>query len=141
MKKHYDSVDLVDCFKSLIGQKIISVSENVHLNIFSDTPNYVLTTDKGIKLIISINEGCGGCENGWSSFLIPSDLVDCNNAIVDISIADGNFTSNDDQIYILSIFKENKQISQILTNDGYGNGYYGGGFQIEIKGILEEDDE
>lgn len=140
MKKHYDSIDLVEFFKSLIGQKIINARE-VDRDDWEDTHDYILTTDKGVELIISTNDGCGGCENGWSSFLIPSDLVDCNNAIVDISIADGNFSSNDDQIYILSIFKENKQISQILTNDGYGNGYYGGGFQIEINEFLEKNDE
>lgn len=127
MKKDYDSVDLVELFKSLIGQKIICVDEVGVTKI--------LTTDKGVKLTVEENEGCGGCGNGWSSFVMPDDLTDCNNAIVDVSITSGN---DGEGSYILSIFKENKQISKILTDDGYGNGYYGGGFQIEVTKIREE---
>lgn len=112
-----DTVDFAEYLKEqLVGHKVVAVD------------SLRLTLDNGYIISIRENEGCGGCGNGWSSMNIPEDLVDCENAIVDVEVkSDPNGYS---ESYIISIFKENKVLSAINADDGYGNGYYGGGFYV-----------
>jgi len=118
-----DGADIVPILKSLIGQKIVKIE------YVGDSPS--LITDQGVGITVTTNEGCGGCSNGWSTFEFFDDLVDSENAIVDVGIEDGEGSES----LTISIFKENGNVSKILTDDGYGNGYYGGGFTVEISNV------
>lgn len=121
MKINCDSVDLVPFFQELIGQKIVRVETN--------RMETILITNDGTRLTIETNEGCGGCSNGWSEIDIPNDLVDSENGIVAVDISDDNGS----EVFTISIFKENGLVSKLSTDDGYGDGYYGGGFQVSVK--------
>lgn len=125
--QHMDSVDVCKYFKEvLVGHKIVGY----HSGFDRDT----LITDNGYEITIEQNAGCGGCSNGWSLFQVNEDLVDCENGIIDVTIDDRE--DNDcDELYRISIFKVDNRLTVIDTDDGYGNGYYGGGFYVTVKSI------
>ena len=107
-------------FDFLIGKRI---KEVVNKN-----DSYQLTTTDGEKITITVNEGCGGCANGWSDIDDLKVLEDSDNAIMNVVCSQKDY---EDQ-FKLFIYYHDKTL-EIEGDDGYGNGYYGGGFWVTIE--------
>ena len=116
-RKHIDG----DGFDFLIGKKIEKVTETSEWT-------ELLTTD-GTKIIIETNEGCGGCENGWSSIGDLKVLENSDNAITNVSV---EYDKWDDDLFKLFIYFHDTKF-EVDGDDWYGNGYYGGGFWVTLK--------
>ena len=76
------------------------------------------------KYLIVENEGCGGCGNGWSSIKVVNDYI---NKPIKIKTVESN-EENDSDEYKLII--NGDHVADVDT--GWGNGYYGGDFEIEL---------
>lgn len=74
---------------------------------------------------IKENEGCGGCGNGWSSISVKSELIGKKIKIKSVSRIEDK---HDEDLYELYI--NGKIVAKV--NTGWGNGYYGGDFEIEL---------
>lgn len=121
MNKHVNG----DEFDFLIGKKIIKVEEGTIAK---------LVCDDGTEIEIETNEGCGGCSNGWSSIDDLKILENNNNAITNVECKYSEEPGwYDNDRFTLFIYYEDGKINEIKGDDGYGNGWYGGGFYITIK--------
>ena len=119
-------------FGFLIGKSIIKVEEKQVKDDYDDNVDgYILTCKDGTIIEIATNEGCGGCGNGWSSFEDLKKLEENNNVITNVEVKYENKWDEDD--FTMFIYYEDNTINQIKGDDGYGNGYYGGGFYVTIK--------
>lgn len=122
-----------DDFDFLIGKSIIKVEEGYIKDEYGNyADGYILTCKDGTIIEVLTNEGCGGCSNGWSSFEDLKKLEENNNVITNVEtryIDDGY----EDDEFIMFVYYEDGSINKIKGDDGYGNGYYGGGFYISIK--------
>ena len=90
-----------------------------------------MTCDDGTIIEIATNEGCGGCSNGWSSFEELIKLQENNNVITNVLCKYDDIYDDEFQLFI---YYENDMMT-IKGDDGYGNGYYGGGFYVTIKNL------
>lgn len=130
-REHCDGRD----FGFLIGKSITKAEETKikdEWGYFVD--GYVLTCDDGTIIEIATNEGCGGCSNGWSSFDDLKKLEENHNAITNVECKYTEDGWEDDE-FTLFIYYSDNTINQLKGDDGYGNGYYGGGFYVTIKDI------
>ena len=129
--EHKDGKD----FDFLIGKSIIKVEEkqvkDEHDYIVD---GFILTCKDGTIIEIATNEGCGGCSNGWSSFKDLKKLEENNNIITNIEVKYTEDGWYDDE-FTMFVYYEDNTINQLKGDDGYGNGYYGGGFYITIKNV------
>lgn len=131
---HKDGKD----FDFLIGKSIIKVEEKEFKDDWgSIVYGYVLTCKDGTIIEIETNEGCGGCANGWSSFNDLKKLEENNNIITNIETKYTEDGYEDDE-FTMFVYYEDGKINQLKGDDGYGNGYYGGGFYVTIKGVDKE---
>lgn len=131
--EHKDGKD----FDFLIGKSITKVEEKLLLideDFDYKVDGYVLTCKDGTIIEIATNKGCGGCSNGWSSFKDLKKLEENNNIITNIEV---KYTEDDWEYdeFTMFIYYEDNTIKQLEGDDGYGNGYYGGGFYITIKNV------
>ena len=125
-------------FDFLIGKSIIKVEEKDLKDEYGDlVEGYLLTCKDGTIIEIATNEGCGGCNNGWSSFNDLKKLEENNNIITNIETKYIDHGFYDDE-FIMFVYYEDGKINQLKGDDGYGNGYYGGGFYVTIKGVDKE---
>lgn len=130
-REHCDGKD----FGFLIGKSITKAEETKikdEWGYFVD--GYVLTCDDGTIIEIATNEGCGGCGNGWSSFDDLKKLEENHNVITNVECKYTEDGWEDDE-FTLFIYYSDNTINQLKGDDGYGNGYYGGGFFVTIKDI------
>lgn len=121
--------------KYLIGKSILKV-EKVQVNDgYRLVDGYRLICDDNSIIEIAINEGCGGCGNGWSEI----DLMKLNenqNAITNVEYKKGSKEHKwDSDAFTLFIYYQDNQINEVCGTDGYGNGYYGGGFYVNVISI------
>lgn len=119
-------------FDALIGKKIVKVTDNGRLP--ADGNVYRLHCSDGTVILVKENIGCGGCTNGWSDFSEIKKLEDVENVITDVEYV------RSDEYFIdgakLFVFYERPEFNQeINADEGWGNGYYGGGFHIEILDV------
>ena len=122
-------------FDFLIGKSIIKVEEKQVKDKYGyNVDGYILTCKDGTIIEIATNEGCG---NGWSSFEDLKKLEENNNVITNVEIKYRNKYDEDDE-FTMFIYYEDNTINQIKGDDGYGNGYYGGGFYVSIKNVEKE---
>lgn len=115
-------------FDFLIGHKIVKVEDASDEIGYGESDKYLLTCDDGTKIYIATNVGCGGCGNGWSYIENLELLEDTDNAITNVKC---EYKSQGSDEFTLFIFYHNKELD-IQGSDGYGNGYYGGGFYVTI---------
>lgn len=119
-------------FDFLVGKSIKKVeNERVKDEYGYFVDGYVLTCNDGTIIEVATNEGCGGCGNGWSSFNDLKKLEKNNNAITNIEC---KYTQNgwEDDEFTMFVYYEDGTINELIGDDGYGNGYYGGGFYVTI---------
>jgi hypothetical protein len=76
----------------------------------------------GKKYFIQRNEGCGGCDSGWSDIQVLPEMFNKK-----IKIKNVESKNEDEDLYDLYINRE--LIAKV--NTGYGNGCYGGDFEIQ----------
>lgn len=127
--EHKDGKD----FDFLIGKSIIKVEEKQVKDEYGDNVlGYILICKDGTIIEIATNEGCGGCGNGWSRFEDLKKLEKNNNFITNIEVKYTEDGWEDDE-FTMFVYYEDNTINQLKGDDGYGNGYYGGGFYITIK--------
>lgn len=107
----------------LIGHKIVKLSEG---------KGDVIELDNGKIYTIMTNEGCGGCGNGWSE-VTGLDSLPIDNMITNVEFVDGKYEDD----YKLFVYFHDKAF-EVDVDDGWGNGYYGGGFTITVR---EKEDE
>ena len=133
--EHKDGKD----FSFLIGKSIIKVEETYLEDEYGyKVDGYILICKDGTIIEIGTNEGCGGCSNGWSSFKDLKKLEENNNVITNIEVKYTEDGYNDK--FTMFVYYEDNKINQLHGDDGYGNGYYGGGFYITIKEIKGGDE-
>jgi hypothetical protein len=101
---------LLEFMKGIIGDTIKFLSDYVF--VLNDKIYY-----------IEANEGCGGCTDGWSSFEVLAEVLNR-----DIKIKSVEARNENEDVYDLFINEE--KVAKVDT--GYGDGYYGGDFEIKI---------
>ncbi len=89
----------------------------------------VLTLDNGVELVAEGNEGCGGCSNGWYYL---DELNCCENAITKVECVEERGKYEDDSVYHLYVYADNKKIN-CLQYSGGDNGYYGTGYNLYVR--------
>ena len=91
--------------------------------------NDTLYLDNDTELRIIPNIGCGGCSAG------NYGLTELN--ITDNAITNVEFTCEDigdyEQSYKIFVFQEDKKMRIVQVDGSDGNGYYGSGYEIEVK--------
>lgn len=117
-------------FDFLLGKSIIKVEDK--------SEGYILTCGDGTIIKVATNEGCGGCGNGWSSFNDLMKLEKNNNVITNIKTEYSKDNWDEDK-FKMFVYYEDGKINELNGDDGYGNGYYGGGFYITILEATEGD--
>lgn len=125
--QHLDECDEKEIKELLIGRKVKVKGDNLIL-------------DNGIVLEIEANEGCGGCGSGWYSI---TKLNEVDNAITNVEfVCDGDVEDKenyDDTSYKIFVFCEDTRIKLLQVDGSDGNGYYGTGYTIMVKQLLEEE--
>lgn len=101
----------------LVGRKIVKIIDS-----------HVIELDDGSIYEIKENEGCGGCSSGWSYFSGFEELP-LDNVITNVEYKDDYRT--EDQYHIFVYFHDKSY--DLEADDGWGNGYYGGGFTITVE--------
>lgn len=106
----------------LMYRKIVKVDEDT------------LYLDNGVELQVLLNEGCGGCSNGWYGI---EELNGCDNAITDVEFECERINPDDDwseeYSYKIFVFAEDTKIKIVQVDGDDGNGYYGTGYSIRVK--------
>lgn len=108
--------------KLLIGHSVKKVNENT------------LELDNGIDLSFYGNDGCGGCPSGNYDI---TELNECKNIITNVEFVDkeDGYTEHSYKIFV---YAENKEIKLLQCDGDDGNGWYGTGYHIDIKGLDKE---
>lgn len=118
MYYHCEDNDFAQFVKEqLMFRKVVEVRE-------VDDQTAELTLDNGVVLVAEGNEGCGGCGNGW--FYLTA-LNTCDNAITCVELVE-----EVEELYSIYVYAADNRIN-LLTYEGYDNGYYGVGYTLHIK--------
>lgn len=141
-----------DKFDFLIGKSIEKVNYR--------TGKWELICKDNTKIIVEENEGCGGCSNGWSS--IDLKCLENNHNVITNVITEYEFDiaqrhkdnikdfdlwdyDEDDRFKIFVYYEDslwNRNSREVIQGeDGYGNGYYGGGFYITITNVESKENK
>lgn len=94
---------------------------------------YIFDVD-GTYYEIQENEGCGGCSNGWSQFNL---LKEVEGKKIKIESVDAKDDPDFGDVYHLYI--NDNMVAEV--NTGWGNGYYGGDFDIVRQILINNNDE
>ena len=122
-------------FDFLIGKSIKKVNYTERKGW--DAGHWELICNDNTKIIVEENEGCGGCGNGWSSIDLKK-LEENNNVITNIEVKYAKDCWECDE-FTMFVYYEDNTINQLNGDDGYGNGYYGGGFYITITNVESQE--
>ncbi|HGH9852496.1 TPA: hypothetical protein ACJPFW_001235 [Streptococcus pyogenes] len=113
----HDLAELLE--EKLVGKRLKSI----------DDEKIVLADGTVIK--IELNEGCGGCGNGWSELNITTENPNLEYAVMGVEYTE-KYSEWDDEFKIFVYMTDNSVI-EIYGYDGVGNGYYGYGFWVTVK--------
>ena len=122
MAMYYHCED--DDFKSFVREQLM-FRKVVEVHQMSGGQTAELMLDNGVVLVAQGNEGCGGCGNGWYYL---SALNTCDNAITNVEFVE----SGDEEVFSIFVYFADNRIN-LLTYEGYDNGYYGVGYTIHVK--------
>lgn len=122
-KEPIDAYDLMDFIKdNLVGKRLSYISDDT-----------IITTD-GIEIELDTNEGCGGCSSGWSSIDFDLQNANLDAAIMNATVEPSKYSDN----YVLFIYMADNSTIRYDLDEGWGNGYYGGGFYLTVKNIANK---
>lgn len=109
--------EIIDLLQSSIGKKLTFIS------------NEVMKVAETLYEI-ETNEGCGGCSSGWSSLEVAPEFVGKEVEMKTVT-EDGSDEEYEDT---KTLIVNGKKIAEL--DYGWGNGYYGGGFDlVEVKDV------
>lgn len=122
-KYKYDNHFDGNGFDFLIGLSITDVIDNT------------LVLSNGYKLHLYENEGCCGCGNGWSELPNLELLKNTDNIITDVKVDYIKHSFGKTEEFKIFVLYHDKRFDIVLEDgdDGYGNGYYGGGFYLTVE--------
>lgn len=147
-----------DKFDFLIGKSIEKV--NYKEGEGYEAGKWELICKDNTKIIVEENAGCGGCGNGWSS--IDLKCLESNHNVITNVITEYEFDiaqrhkdnikdfdiwdyDEDDRFKIFVYYEDslwNRDSREVIQGeDGYGNGYYGGGFYITITNVESKENK
>lgn len=91
-----------------------------------------LELDNGVVIEAEGNQGCGGCTSGWYHL---ETLNRVDNAITRVEF---DYAPDDDDYesgghYTIFVYAEQEQINLVQFNGSDGNGYYGTGFELQVR--------
>lgn len=119
-RENIDTYEFMDFIKdNLIGKRLAHISDEK-----------IITTD-GFEIEIETNEGCGGCWSGWSSVDFDLQNANLDAAIMNATVETTKYSDK----YVLFIYMADNSTMRYDLNEGWGNGYYGGGFYLTVKNI------
>ena len=72
----------------------------------------------------------GGCSNGWSAMELVGEYDDLDAAVMNVKYQDASTLCGDE--FKMFIYLADDRIITFNGDDGYGNGYYGGGFWVTV---------
>ena len=116
-QENLGSEELADLLKELIGVRITSINEEL------------IVLEDGTRIEIEINEGCGGCDSGWSELSVAKS-ANLDAAIMNVEYVEKSTSSYEFKIFI---YLANNETIELEGDDGVGNGYYGSGFWVTVK--------
>ena len=124
-ENYHDGEDPKAVANLLEGRRIVSVNENTE----------TLTLDNGQVLEVHPNGGCGGCPSGY--FWL-NDLAEFDNIITRAEVRSGEAEPDEygdaDEILSIYVYAEGIAPKRVIEVQGnVGNGYYGRGFEIEVR--------
>lgn len=130
-EEHKDGRD----FDFLIGKSIVKVEYERLGNEYQygQPMGYKLTCDDGTIIVIALNDGCV-CGEGCSSFDDLAKLEENHNVITNVECEYSKDAYSGDK-FTLFIYYADNTINQLQGDDGYGYGWYGGGFYVTIKEV------
>lgn len=119
---HHQREDLSDLF---VGRSIVRV----------ELETGTLTLSDGTVLVLTANDGCSGCASGYYEL---TSLNTCDNIITRVKVVKRDAPKvarcEEGYVYSLFVFAEDKRINVARIEGDDGNGYYGTGFTIHVKG-------
>ena len=119
-RDNLEGIELVDFLnENLIGRRVVKM----------DFSTDSLILDNGTELRITPNEGCGGCSSGWAELDDLSDLIH-EAAVMNVEYKLRRDGYSDDAFSIFVYYTDKRTVT-LEGTDGYGNGYYGGGFWVD----------
>ncbi|GEM_PF-1009566 len=122
-----DDIDFLVNIKNLLLYRKIVKAEKL------DERTARIILDNNIELLFEGNEGCGGCGNGWFDIKKFIDHIP-DNAITNVEfLEEGDY--HETETFTINIFYEEEKLN-LISYDGYDNGYYGTGFCVGVK-LLE----
>ena len=114
-----------------VGRKIVSteIEKDGNWPVYRGT----LTLDDGTVLEIEANQG--GCSCSAGDYFITS-LATTDNIIMNVEVVDEvkNDGWEEDHTYKIFVYTEHEAIAAVEIEGSDGNGYYGTGFWIGVKG-------
>lgn len=125
----------------LVGRKIVDVRKaTVNRYSWLSQKGVVVLLDDGSELELIPNNGCGGCGSGWyalEKLAKSGELPD--NIITKVTIVDKDYEKGYERRtrYKLFVFADNQKVNLATFDGSDGNGYYGTGFDIEVRGQRE----
>lgn len=120
---HSDDFNFEEVMKSeLFGRRIVRVQ-----GAEGDGDAY-LYLDNGRRLRLVGNEGCGGCGNGWYNL---KNINVFDNAITNVQL-DVDCDDTDCDVYKLFVLSGDQRMN-VVSFEGYDNGYYGTGFEVFVQ--------
>lgn len=124
--------------ENIVGQELVSIkpatSEQKSKLEYTGSNVYVIELANGYNVFIDVNEGCGGCENGWAEFDLEQD-----GAGVVTGVEFEDLANDYSEKFKLFIYLENQPSIRISGDDGVGNGFYGYGFHVTVTHIEDKE--
>jgi hypothetical protein len=128
--KNYEDLDF------LIGKSIVKVLGYDDLS--DKVVDYCLVCSDGTRVVVELNEGCGGCGRGWSELTGLEKLAENNNAITNIRYEWGEGDEYDESRFTAFIYHCDNKYSTVMGDIGYDDvGCYGSGYWVTIKKVIE----
>ncbi len=119
--KSYGESDVEAISELLIGRKVVKVADDK------------IRLDNGVELQFIGNEG--GCSCGAGDYAL-TELSDVDNIITNVEFEnspDGDDNPEGDGFYKIFVFADNRRINLATFVGSDGNGYYGTGYEIQVR--------
>lgn len=128
--ENYEDLDF------LIGKSIVRVLGYDDLS--GNFVDYCLVCSDGTRIIVELNQGCGGCWKGWSELTGLEKLAENNNAITNIRYEWGTGDEYDESRFTAFIYHCDNNCSTVTGDIGYDDvGCYGTGYWVIVKKVIE----
>ena len=119
---------------NLTGQELAEwLQENLVGEYITRMYSHSIETRSGYEIIISENEGCGACLNGWSEWAVKRTGENLG-VVTSVKYKEAPDYDTSEQFSIFIYLKSRTKI-EVSGDDGAGNGFYGWGFHLNVEAI------